>query len=212
MTIAHSANEPTTSGSPVHDRVLDAAEQCLRRFGAADTTMEDIAETAGISRATVYRYFDGRDGVLLGVAGRDIDRYLSRLGTHLDSLADPQDALLAFCTRVIRATRRDETLALLYGQNTGTGRAAPPAGSLNMLFTRTIAFLCPYFDSWQRAGAIRPELDPRDAADWTLRMVTSLIMVPGVTRRQGADLEVFLRSFLLPALITPEIQSKTGAS
>lgn len=209
MPIVHSPDEPSVSQSRVQHRILDAAEECLRRFGAADTTMEDVAEAAGISRATLYRYFDGRDGVLLGVAGRDIDRYLSRLGARLDGIAQAEDALLEFCTRVVRAARRDDTLALLFGQNKDPGRGAPPSGAFDMLFARSVAFLCPYLEDWQRAGAIRPEIDPLDAAEWTLRAVTSLIMIPGVARRQGAELEAHLRVFLLPALIASEGPDET---
>ena len=201
MGIVHSIQQSSTAQSTVHHRVLDAAEECLRRFGATDTTMEDIAETAGMSRATLYRYFDGRDSVLLGVAGRDIDRYLSRLGARLDGITEAEDAVLEFCTRVIRAARRDETLALLFGQNVAQGRGAPPSGAFDMLFARSVAFLSPYLEEWQRTGAVRPELDPRDAAEWTLRVVASLIMIPGVARREGAALDAYLRSFLLPVLI-----------
>jgi TetR/AcrR family transcriptional regulator len=204
MPVAHSVDEPAASSLTVQHRILDGAEECLRRFGAADTTMEDVAEAAGISRATLYRYFNGRDGVLLGVAGRDMERYLSRLGTHLDSLTDPHEALLEFCTRVIRSARRDDTLALLFGQNSDPGRGARPPGAFDMLFARSVAFLCPYLEDWQRVGAIRSDLDPRDAAEWTLRAVASLIMIPGVTPRQGAELEAYLRLFLLPALITSD--------
>jgi AcrR family transcriptional regulator len=96
MGIVHSIQQSSAAQSTVHHRVLDAAEECLRRFGAADTTMEDIAETAGMSRATLYRYFDGRDSVLLGVAGRDIDRYLSRLSARLDGITEAEDALIEF--------------------------------------------------------------------------------------------------------------------
>ncbi|MCP5029702.1 MAG: TetR/AcrR family transcriptional regulator [Actinomycetia bacterium] len=194
------ADQPTTRESAVPHRILDAAEECLRRFGAADTTMEDIAEAAGMSRATLYRYFDGREGVLLGVAGRDVDRYLARLGARLDGLAGAEDALLEFSTRVIHAASRDDTLALLFGHH-DPGRSGPPAGAFDMLFARTVSFLSPYLEAWQQAGSVRSELDPRDAAEWTLRVVTSLIMIPGLARRQGEELEDYLRLFLLPALV-----------
>lgn len=210
MNLVHSVDEPTAPSSMVQHRILDAAEECLRRFGAANTTMEDVAEAAGISRATLYRYFNGRDGVLLGVAGRDMERYLSRLGTHLDSFTDPHDALLEFCIRVIRSARRDDTLALLFGRNNDPGRGAPPPGAFDMLFARSVAFLSPYLEYWQQAGAIHAELDPSDAAEWTLRAVASLIMIPGVTPRQGDELEAYLRRFLLPALITSKDSHKTN--
>ncbi len=60
-----------TSG---REGVLDAAESCLERFGLAKTTIEDVAQEAGLSRATVYRQFGNRDGLLLALATRDAER------------------------------------------------------------------------------------------------------------------------------------------
>ena len=50
------AAAPSDRGS-ARDRLLDAAERCLESCGVVGTTMEDIGRTAGVSRATVYRYF-----------------------------------------------------------------------------------------------------------------------------------------------------------
>ena len=41
-------------------RIRDAALVCIGRFGLAKTTVDDIAREAGCSRATLYRYFDGK--------------------------------------------------------------------------------------------------------------------------------------------------------
>ena len=59
-----------TKTQPVRERLLDAAEGCLAQFGPQKTSMEDVARAAGMSRATVYRYFENRDALLLGVASR----------------------------------------------------------------------------------------------------------------------------------------------
>ena len=44
-------NDPDTA----RDRLLDAAEACFERSGISNTTVEDIAKQASVSRATVYR-------------------------------------------------------------------------------------------------------------------------------------------------------------
>ncbi len=50
------------AAEPRHDDVtpmLDAAAECIARWGVAKTTAGDIAEQAGCSRATLYRRFPG---------------------------------------------------------------------------------------------------------------------------------------------------------
>src|SRR5690606_25473391 len=45
--------------------ILQAAVECLGRYGIAKTTVDDAAREAGVARATVYRHFpDGKDQVI----------------------------------------------------------------------------------------------------------------------------------------------------
>jgi AcrR family transcriptional regulator len=65
-------------------RILDGAADALVRFGLAKTTVEDVANAAGVGRATVYRWFpDGRDGVFDALVARELgsvaDEILGRL-------------------------------------------------------------------------------------------------------------------------------------
>ena len=50
--------------SSLERRIIDAADECVCRWGWAKTTMADIATGAGVSRATLYRvYPGGRDAI-----------------------------------------------------------------------------------------------------------------------------------------------------
>jgi len=53
----------------VRERLLQATYSCVARWGLAKTTVEDAAREAGVSRATVYRYFPGgRDELISAVS------------------------------------------------------------------------------------------------------------------------------------------------
>ena len=59
----------------VRERLLQATYDCVARWGLAKTTVEDAAREAGVSRATVYRYFPGgRDELLSAVVGWEFSR------------------------------------------------------------------------------------------------------------------------------------------
>lgn len=69
-------------------RVLDAFERAAARRGVAGTTVAHVAAEAGCSVATVYRHFDGREGLLSAYAATRTPRAL------LDELAlDPSRPL-----------------------------------------------------------------------------------------------------------------------
>ncbi len=51
----------------VRDRLIDAAEVCLRAKGIRATTVSEVAEPAGVSRGWLYRHFPDK-ATLLGAA------------------------------------------------------------------------------------------------------------------------------------------------
>ncbi|MET0220839.1 MAG: TetR/AcrR family transcriptional regulator [Tardiphaga sp.] len=57
-----------------HDLILDAAEACFIRSGLHRTTMQDIAKEAAMSAGNIYRYFDSKEAIVLGMAVREQER------------------------------------------------------------------------------------------------------------------------------------------
>lgn len=68
------------SGPDTRTRILEGAVACVERWGLAKTSLEDVANEAGLSRATVYRYFaGGRDQLISEAIGWEVAKYLGRL-------------------------------------------------------------------------------------------------------------------------------------
>lgn len=180
-------------------RLLDAAEECFARFGISKTTVEDIAKQAQVSRATVYRYFPGRDAVVSGVILRETDRYLERVRPRVESQTDLGSAILEFVEVTLRAARRDETVGLLFNSDEALDSVGIIEGTSVSLFEMVTAFFAPIFA--ERPNELRADVSTDDAAEWILRTVLSFLTVSGPKRRSQAGLDSYLRRFLLPALI-----------
>ena len=56
------------------DRILDAAEETLTRFGPQKTTVVDVARALGVSHGSVYRHFASKAALRDAVTGRWLDR------------------------------------------------------------------------------------------------------------------------------------------
>ena len=71
-----------TRSTAIHDRVaaaiLDAAADLLAE-GGEPPTMSDVAEAAGVARATLYRYFPTRERLLQALTAAAIDATATRL-------------------------------------------------------------------------------------------------------------------------------------
>lgn len=63
----------------VRDAILDAAAALVGKAGLRAVTMSQIAEEAGIGRATLYRYFTDVDAMLLAWHERQVSGHLERL-------------------------------------------------------------------------------------------------------------------------------------
>lgn len=183
------------------DRLLDAAEECFRQFGIAKTTVEDIAKQARVSRATIYRYFAGRDAVVSGVILRETERYLERVRPRVESQDDLGGVILEFVEVTLRAAVRDETVGLLFTSDDGLNSVGIIEGTSIALFELVSEFLRPMFES--RSDEHHPGLSVEDASEWILRAILSLLTVKGPKRRSGDGLDTYLRRFLLPAILRP---------
>src|SRR3546814_12325463 len=108
-------SDAPSSVDDARDRLIDAAETCFTRFGVAKTTLEDIATEAGVSRATVYRYFEGgRDEIILGVVLREGREFLAALGRRVQREETLGDAIVEGVLYTVAAVRKNEHLALLF--------------------------------------------------------------------------------------------------
>lgn len=60
MTPAREGSE----GEGLHERILEATQRCLSRYGAGKTGIADVASEAGVSRQSVYNHFETRSNLL----------------------------------------------------------------------------------------------------------------------------------------------------
>ncbi len=89
----------------IHDRVagaiLDAAADLLAG-GGEPPSMSDVAEAAGVARATLYRYFPTRERLLQALAAAALDATAARLA-EADLDAVPVTEGIARVARVVAA-------------------------------------------------------------------------------------------------------------
>lgn len=113
---------------PARDRVLGEALVLLERTGLARLSMDDVADRARVSRATVYRLFPGRAALFAAL----VQRYspLETIARTLDDLGDaPPHLVMPAIARAIAAhvQGRAGLLRALFFEATGAGEAAEQA-------------------------------------------------------------------------------------
>ncbi len=194
-------SDAPSSVDDARNRLIDAAEACFTRFGVAKTTLEDIATEAGVSRATVYRYFEGgRDEIILGVVLREGKEFLEALGRRVQREDTLGDAIVEGVLFTVAAVRKNQHLALLFAPEVA-GHTTSIAGASTALYELTQDFLRPVFEQARADGQLRDGIIAEDAAEFVLRIILSLLSVAGPRTRSQAKEREFLRTYCAGAIV-----------
>ena len=74
---------------PTRERILDQAEILFADRGFAGTSVRDIAARAGLTPASLYNHFPGKDALYRAVLERGVQPLIVRLGALAENVATP---------------------------------------------------------------------------------------------------------------------------
>lgn len=181
-------------------RILQATYDCVARWGFSKTTVEDAARQAGLSRATVYRYFPGgRDELLSAVVAWENARFFSRLYEEIRGAGSLEEVLelgIAFAHRDIAAHEVLQRVLQTEPDLLLPKLTVEAAGTQQMI----AAFLEPYLG----AERLAPGVGVPQAAGFLARMVLSYISAPGRWDLDDPDqVARLVRAELLGGILPP---------
>jgi AcrR family transcriptional regulator len=143
--------------------LLDVAAGVLAERGT-ETSMSDIAEAAGVSRATLYRYFPNREALL----GALKDAAMADLSGRLDDArldAAPAAEAIARLTRALLTVASKYRALMLFKTSAEEAEAEQ-------------AFIAPVhalFERGAREGAFRPDLPARTLSELYVSLLEGVI-------------------------------------
>jgi AcrR family transcriptional regulator len=183
---------PFSSATPVRSRLDRALIDFLRTISAEEldsVSVEAVAQAAGVSRATAYRHFGDREGLLFHAAMELTRRHaevVADLVAGLPTLAAKVEEALAYMAAQIKV---DRMLHMLL-----TSHRSPEIGrALHQLSQQIMG---PAYQAAQRDGQIRNDV----SVDELLRWIAEQRQVMIGLRLSEADARVWVRAFVLPAL------------
>jgi TetR/AcrR family transcriptional regulator, cholesterol catabolism regulator len=107
-----------------YDRVIAAATGILSAGGQEAVQMKDLAQRAGVSLATLYRYFPSKDYVLLAVTLSRYQAAARKVSAEAARGDTVRERVAAHLRREFRAQQRNQRLtAALTAAVTGGGRS-----------------------------------------------------------------------------------------
>lgn len=159
--LATSERDPGDENTPKRRQVLDAAEGLFLGQGYGAVSMDAVARTAGVSKATLYAYFASKDALFATiVAERGMALMLSD-AHYPNDVTDIRAALIEIGDFVLRFMLRERTLRI-YRIAVAESTRFPELG--RAFFENGPQRSCGRFQSWlarrQEQGLLHvPDLD-----------------------------------------------------
>jgi len=190
------------------DRILAAAFEALEDFGLSRTTVEDVAQRAGLSRQTVYRYFPSKDALIVSLVAREEEAFIAGVREAIEGHEDLGPAIADGVRFVLQFAREHPLLDRLV--------TTDPQSFVPYLTTRGLPVVIRAREAMvDLLGPRAPHMPVdalRGALDAATRAIVSYVLTPSERPDEvvAADLAAMLMATLRnPA---PDGDARGGAS
>jgi AcrR family transcriptional regulator len=182
------------------ERILDAALDQFEREGIRRSSVESVAQRAGVTRVTVYRRFPRKEALVSAVVVREVRRTIAEVDARTAPIADAEERTVeGFVVLLDRVRSHPLTQRLLAVEPEEILRVLTvDAGPVLALGT---AYVATQIRRGQREGAF-PAYDPEPVAEILARLAHSLLLTPKavVELDDEAEARAFAREYLTPIL------------
>ncbi|MGW0118028.1 TetR/AcrR family transcriptional regulator [Streptomyces sp. NPDC003327] len=154
----------------VRDAILDAAAALIDNGGLRAVTMSQLAERAGIGRATLYKYFPDAEAVLRAWHERQVTAHLHQLAEAAHRPGTAVQRLTAVATAYANLARQrhgGELAALLHRSDHVSHAEQHLTGLMEALIAEGA-----------RAADLRDDVPPAELAAYCLHALTAASTLP----------------------------------
>jgi TetR/AcrR family fatty acid metabolism transcriptional regulator len=98
-------------GEEKYRMILNAAKLVFAREGFYNSKVSEIAREAHVADGTIYLYFKNKDDILISLFEEELTRIIKQVRTEIETLKDPRDRFIKFCTNHLVMIESDRHLA-----------------------------------------------------------------------------------------------------
>lgn len=183
------------------EKLINAAETCFVENGVAHTSMRDIAEIAGVSRTTLYKYYPRIEDILQAAFVREFDRFELKINRKLSRIKSPEQRLEAIVIGLSENIPQSTWITgLVSGPRTKTEEKALTIGR-SALDERVAKMIGAPLAELAELKQLRSDVDRELIVEWVRLIVHALSVVrhPGSfskNQRRALISEFLLKSVL----------------
>ena len=185
------------AAEPVASRLIDALLASIAEVGLTKTALDDVARAAGCSRATLYRYFPGKQPLLAAAIDREAARLGATLAAATEAAETVEDAVVTMIVTAADFLERHAALRTVL-------EVEPQVLLAEIGFERGDRLV-------RRGGELAaaalehllPATDASRLGEWVTRIVLSYVFSPSesVALTRPESVRPLVCEFVLPGLV-----------
>lgn len=157
--------------------ILEAGARCLARLGQDRTSIQVIADAAGLNRTTIYRYFGDRNRLFNAIADYERSRQRAAVAGRIPDDAGLEDALAAIAEVLAAAALAFNVPGHLRGHDRGLAQYYGWQGHDRHDWVSSL--VRPHVARARQAGELAPGLTEDEAVEWAALVLMIIETLPG---------------------------------
>lgn len=177
--------------------IIDAAARCFEQYGPQRTSMDDIAEAAGISRKTLYRVFSDRPKLIQAVLEWRWSKTSKKLQNRIAKATSFEEALLEGSVTAVASVRNDKLANDIIHKATDHTLEQFLIHGNERVYNAALDIWKVAIDQGRQEGVIKEHLSDERIMEIIASIHALLVMHDQSPAKQRA----FLKDVLLPAIM-----------
>jgi AcrR family transcriptional regulator len=182
---------PPATDEDASQRIVATAVKLIADSGS-DVSIAEVAESLGVIRQTVYRYFPTAEALMHAAAVASVDAFLDRLAETVSGINDPAEAMTEGVLFTLEEIRRTPQLGIPLSEP--YRNAHPKTLASDEAQTFGMRMITRFDVDWAHYGYDEAAL--RELVEFTLRMMLSFFVAPNEPARSRKDLRRFIKRWL----------------
>ena len=183
------------------EQILDSAWRCYKQNSVHKTRMDHIAREAKVSRTTIYRYFQNRHEVLMGVIIRALQTVNDQVFERVAATTSFAEFLVEVLVNEAELVPQSPVFSVLWDEEAVImSRVKIGSGDIFIMMSK---YFRPRFDAAKAAGEVRDGLDFESCMNWIIHVLSAAVH-GGSPLRGSPAWRQMLWWFLVPAIVREE--------
>lgn len=201
MTTTPSPDKRRARSERTREKLLDAAMYCYRENGVSGTGMEDVAQRAGVGRATLYRHFSNHEALLSEVMAHNLEQLQAVMITSLKGCKQAEEFFVEAVIVIIRECRERGLNTLLFGDESSSSIINRISFEDPTITGMGDDLIGPFYQRAKDEGILRDWVTKALLQEWTSRLLMSFLITPSPRLDTDSKMRTFFYDAVMPSII-----------